>query len=79
MVIGCWREWPNTTQFLGAVLAAQTVPKPQIPGFSGRFPAPAGKRPENPGICGFGTDCAAKTAPKNWVVFGHSRQQPCYR
>jgi len=40
---GCWREWPNRSQFLGAVLAAQSVPKPQIPGFSGHFPAGAGK------------------------------------
>jgi len=40
--------------------------KPQIPGFFGRFPAPAGKGPKNPGICGFIMNCAAKTVPKNW-------------
>jgi len=35
---GCCREWPNRTQFLGTVCAAQFVLKPQIPGFFGHSP-----------------------------------------
>jgi len=42
----------NRISWGGVVLGAQFVPMPQIPGFFGRFPAPSGKRPKNPGIGG---------------------------